>query len=236
MIFVYDDAKHNQYSLFRCLQDADMAWRICAAADILGGMLTPDDILIMPGGADLFYCEKLNGDGNRIIRDFVEQGGCYIGICAGAYYGAKRLDWDKGSIDGSRELAFYHGTAAGPVFDFIEDGDITKSWRKTITLRWADGSVTASHYQAGPVFTPDAGCEAEVLARYEDLPGHPAAIVKCRVGQGVAILSGSHIEVTQERGAQEIYTHQNPSVKRDLQENVRLCKKDSLIKIIEEVI
>lgn len=235
MIFVYDDAKHNQYSLMRALQYLALEWRICGAADILDGVLTPADTLIMPGGADLFYVEKLNGAGNQIIRAFVEEGGIYIGICAGAYYGTARLDWDNGDIAGTRELAFYQGTAIGPIYEFIEDGDITKSWRKTVTLEWADGTITHSHYQAGPVFEPDADCAAEVLARYADLPGVPAAIVKCRVGKGTAILSSPHIEVTQATADQEIYAHQNPSVTRDLQEAEKLCKDNMLKKLIESV-
>ena len=235
MIYLYDDATHNQYSLIRALQDLRLEWRICGAADIIDGFLSPSDTLIMPGGADLFYCEKLNGNGNRKIREFVESGGTYIGICAGAYYGAARLDWDKGDIAGVRELAFYQGMAIGPIYDFIEDGDITQSWRKTVTLEWADGTTTPAHYQGGPVFYPDAGCKAAVIARYADLPGAPAAIVRCRVGKGVALLCSPHLEVSQDSAMQEIYAHQNPSVTRDLHEAHKLCKNNTVEKLLESV-
>jgi biotin--protein ligase len=41
-------------------------------------------LLVIPGGADIPYTEALNGAGNNKIRQYVESGGSYLGICAGA--------------------------------------------------------------------------------------------------------------------------------------------------------
>jgi glutamine amidotransferase-like uncharacterized protein len=41
-------------------------------------------LLAVPGGADLPFCKALNGAPNERIRRFVEEGGAYLGICAGA--------------------------------------------------------------------------------------------------------------------------------------------------------
>ncbi|UUZ62721.1 BPL-N domain-containing protein [Polaromonas sp. P1-6] len=54
-------------------------------------------LFVMPGGADLPFCQALNGAPNERIRRFVEEGGAYLGICAGAYYAC-------------REIAFHAGT------------------------------------------------------------------------------------------------------------------------------
>ena len=43
--------------------------------DILDGVLQGKNIFVMPGGADLPYCKKLNGIGNEKIRKFIEDGG-----------------------------------------------------------------------------------------------------------------------------------------------------------------
>ena len=40
---------------------------------------------ILPGGRDRPYHAAFRGAGNRKIRAFVEKGGTYIGLCAGAY-------------------------------------------------------------------------------------------------------------------------------------------------------
>ena len=52
---------------------------------------------VMPGGADRPYCAALNGEGNRRIRAFVEAGGAYLGLCAGAYYASQRVEFELGS-------------------------------------------------------------------------------------------------------------------------------------------
>lgn len=93
--------------------------------------------LVMPGGADLPYCRRLNGRGNEIIRGmknhlqhsesihacgaatqkaemslvmqwhksmrvlsgsgYVEGGGAYIGLCAGAYYASSYVEFAIGT-------------------------------------------------------------------------------------------------------------------------------------------
>lgn len=79
------------------------------AKDILSGCLMEYVALIIPGGADLPYCERLNGAGNRAIREFVENGGLYVGICAGAYYGCREIAFIGADYDvfGARELGFF---------------------------------------------------------------------------------------------------------------------------------
>lgn len=67
------------------------------AKNVIEGKWTKKAFLfIMPGGADLLYLKKLNGPGNKIIKDFVTHGGAYLGICAGSYYGASYVEFDKG--------------------------------------------------------------------------------------------------------------------------------------------
>ncbi len=77
-------------------------------------------LLVMPGGRDLPYVTKLRGRGNKHIRDFVRDGGGYLGLCAGGYYGASFISFARGDrqleVIGSRELGFFPGMAEGPTF------------------------------------------------------------------------------------------------------------------------
>ncbi|EFJ50700.1 hypothetical protein VOLCADRAFT_88490 [Volvox carteri f. nagariensis] len=81
----------------------------------------------MPGGADLPYCKHLNGHGNRLLRDYVAGGGSYLGICAGAYYACRRVEFEVGGpleVVGDRELCFFPGAARGPAypgFDYLSE-------------------------------------------------------------------------------------------------------------------
>ncbi len=74
-------------------------------------------LLIMPGGASLPYSKKLNGIGNQNIINFVRNGGSFLGICAGAYYGCEYVEFAKNSdleILCHKELKFFPSKAIGP--------------------------------------------------------------------------------------------------------------------------
>ena len=44
-------------------------------------------LLVFPGGRDIPFHAALQGKGNELIQKFVREGGSFLGICAGGYYG-----------------------------------------------------------------------------------------------------------------------------------------------------
>ena len=66
------------------------------------------------------YVKKLQGKGNKNISNFVKNGGSYLGICAGGYYGCSSVQFAQGDplleVVGPRELALFPGISQGPVF------------------------------------------------------------------------------------------------------------------------
>jgi biotin--protein ligase len=166
-------------------------------------------LFVMPGGADRPYLEKLKGAGNANIRRYVENGGKFLGICAGAYYSADRIEFAKGDQDlevsGVRELKFFPDLVEGPTyagFDHRNASDPTGM--RAATIYWQ--AIEPFKRQAFVVFYNGGGhfVNAEkysnvvILARYaREAPSRqdqPAAIVECSFGQGKAILSGAHFE------------------------------------------
>lgn len=78
------------------------------------------DILIMPGGRDLFYHKALQGDKCGYIQQFVQEGGLYLGLCAGAYFASAWIDFipsESFQIQGKRDLGFWKGKAVGPLYN-----------------------------------------------------------------------------------------------------------------------
>ena len=76
------------------------------------------DKIVIPGGADCQYHTKLTGTGCNNIKKFVSNGGTYIGICAGGYFGCKHIEFAKGTvleICEDRDLGFFPGIARGPM-------------------------------------------------------------------------------------------------------------------------
>jgi glutamine amidotransferase-like uncharacterized protein len=163
--------------------------KVSAKEVISGTWRETASLFIMPGGRDIPYDRALRGAGNRQIKKFVEGGGCYLGICAGAYYGAAKVEFEIGTemeVDEERELGLYPGRAIGtlyPGFDY-------------------EGEAGAHIVQVGDShYYYNGGCgfpEADELlgvtvkGRYSD--SNIPAIVSCSLGKGIAILSGVHLE------------------------------------------
>ena len=52
---------------------------------IRNGALAKADLLVMPGGMANVEARDLGAEGQRAVRGFIEQGGSYVGTCAGAF-------------------------------------------------------------------------------------------------------------------------------------------------------
>ncbi|MCE5316846.1 MAG: BPL-N domain-containing protein [Parachlamydia sp.] len=158
-------------------------------------------LLIFPGGRDIPYHEALKGQANREIRSFVEEGGNYLGICAGGYYGSAQVEFEKGQpleVIASRELAFFPGTASGPAYGLNQFSYETEAGAHIARLQMSSQEIL-SYFNGGCSFEKaDEMPQVKVLARYQDLPTQPAAIVECAVGKGRAILCGVHPEYSAE--------------------------------------
>ena len=147
-------AFHNAHCLVFLLassQVMDPAWIPHASTP---AWMHEADIFVMPGGADRFYCHCLNGAPNSAIQRYVHQGGVYVGVCAGAYYGASYVEFDKGlqsEVSGARELAFYPGKAVGPLapYDYYSNSGARAA---RISLF---GKHTCLYYNGGCAFAPD---------------------------------------------------------------------------------
>ncbi len=178
----------------------DRGPRLVTAADVIGGKAFENcGLFIMPGGADIPYCRKLDGAGNRTIRAFVESGGVYLGICAGAYYGSASIRFQGSGgemIAGPRELGFLPGVAEGPLTALAPPYDETLHSAAVTQLVFPDGSQGGAFYFGGPAFTYKESPDIRVHARYAALPGTPPAIVEIAAGKGKAVLSGVHPEAS----------------------------------------
>lgn len=211
-ILVYQDFIHNSFPVYRALCETfgAQATRFCTAQDLRDGCLTPAvDLFVMPGGADLYYVEKLAGAPDSAISHYVRSGGRYLGICGGAYYAARSIAYAPGTphaVCGPRALAFFGGLAAGPVGPPTEMDEDGFQPPRLISLKlFATPEDAKAVYWGGPTFivqaaaqideqSPEAN-ETEVLAHY-DLPDAPSAIIRTRVGMGRAVLCGVHPEIS----------------------------------------
>jgi glutamine amidotransferase-like uncharacterized protein len=80
---------------------ADKGFEIATvtAEEIRGGALDRFDVLIQPGGSASAQSAKLGEEGCKHVKAFVDQGGGYIGICAGAYLASAEYPWSLHLLD-----------------------------------------------------------------------------------------------------------------------------------------
>lgn len=174
--------------------------------------------LVMPGGYDLPYCSLLHGKGADIIKGYVNEGGIYLGICAGAYFGTNFCDFHRGDrgdknngqeVLGKRELAFFKGSAVGPTLKPYTYRSEAGSCITSVLWQGEQSSGQGHTRQPQPYNVYfNGGCHfvgdfanTTVLAYYGNqkrreptYTGDLPAIIACRVGLGKAVLCGIHPE------------------------------------------
>lgn len=155
-------------------------------------------LLVLPGGRDLYYVQKLQGKGNINIQNYIKNGGNFLGICAGSYYSGNYLEFAKGTnieVVGTRELEIFKGTVKGPLFApyyYNSNKGARAAYLKINSELGLDIKDCYIFYNGGGYFVDAENIKnTEVLARYED---NKPAIIKCTYGNGTAILSGVHLE------------------------------------------
>lgn len=161
-------------------------------------------LLVFPGGRDVPYLNALP-HAAPIIRNYVRNGGSYLGLCAGAYFASARVEWEVGSMQevvGDRPLEFYPGTCEGCTYKGFSYNSEAGAYPVSLQPLDAYGEeidpLSGLYYNGGGHFV-DADEKSsegvESLMRYIGGEGDgKVAAVACRVGRGIALLFGVHIE------------------------------------------
>lgn len=146
------------------------------------------DILVFVGGWSSEYCHYIENHAN--IRSYVENGGCFVGFCAGAYYASSTMLWKGSHLD--YPLKLFSGTAAGPLsIGWGKPSEIELNKEITFNLEFED--TLEIWYFDGPCFTGISEPSTQVLARYRD--NGEAAVIAFSFGNGRVLLSGPHPEL-----------------------------------------
>ena len=166
-------------------------------ADIRNGKLAGVDVLIIPGGSSEHEYLEIQESGGEKIREFVRNGGKYVGICAGFHCS---LNHKKRF----RLLPYrYYRPAVGR--SAVVAVEFTKAGAERLGIK--PGGLRWVTYASGPIAQPDPkGPEAQVeeLAFYRSsvtrvdnsknsFSGFPGALFG-RVGKGLVMVTSFHPE------------------------------------------
>lgn len=176
------------------------------------GELDPREIcgFMLPGGAGPQYDQSIGKAGFDILREYVENGGVFYGICAGAYYASRELEWrpDHGPHKFKTPgLDFFNGLASGPEPALMANSHPAGGWKDACVVTFESHSLKSpaskrkqqgqALYWDGPVlFSRDHYQNTEIMAEIILNESRIPAILKIRHGQGMAILSTIHPEIS----------------------------------------
>ncbi len=168
------------------------------------GRLHDFDALLFGGGyAYPGYTVHVSDRGKARIQEFIQRGGAYIGICAGAYFACDSLDYEgyTWGDESGYDTDLYPSVCGGPVHEV----STYPHWAPATVdfpgheayAEFEEGEFQRQLYYAGGPFFPEPLPHIEVLATYADEgphQGEPAAVT-LPYGRGRVVLWGPHPEV-----------------------------------------
>ncbi|WP_339743668.1 BPL-N domain-containing protein [uncultured Rubinisphaera sp.] len=168
------------------------------------------DVLIMPGGMASAQANNLGETGRENVREFVNTGGGYVGICAGAYLSTTYRLWSLGIVNARVWDLSHWARGTGMVNLCMSD-----SGCKVLAV---PSKSVETYYGQGPLLVPGNSPDLpgyEVLASYETeiaKKGAPEgamtdahAIIRTMYGSGRVICYSPHPE--KEWGPKELMAH-----------------------------
>jgi len=151
------------------------------------------DFIVFPGGRADHMISGLSVKQINLIRDYVANGGSYMGVCAGAYFASNYTVWHgiEYGDDAGYVLDLYSGKAVGPIKEIGDyDTELIYNPQHPTNVTWYDGEVFNVTYWGGPYFTPVN--DVTVIAEYNKV--HKPAAIKFQYKSGRVLLFGFHPE------------------------------------------
>ncbi len=152
------------------------------------------NVLIIPGGWSYDYYKELGPTGEAAIKRFVQRGGGYLGVCAGAYLAAKAIVWEANIYHYSLGIADVLAIGPKPNYPWPTQAYIAINMTSIGIENGLNATYRALYY-GGPEFKPLDNNTVTVVAVYGD-SGNPA-IILTRYGEGRVALTGVHLEVSE---------------------------------------
>jgi len=162
------------------------------------------DLVLFPGGSATKQFNHIGSEGVQAVREFVESGGGYVGICAGAFLGSVNNSSTVGltllDVPYVKKLWKDGEDLRGDII--LSLNDTASPWKKADELH----TEIECHYHNGAIFPPyHLPKGITVLAAIKEGTGgkaksakmrRKATILKGKFGRGHVVLCGPHPEQT----------------------------------------
>jgi len=189
-VAIYDAGgvgKRGPRNLERVFSNTKSILRRVGVADINDGVLGQFDMVIFPGGSGSKQAAALGKDGKETVKEFIESGGGYVGICAGAFLAASNYSWSLGisnhktfcetiEVPGiGRKSMWFRGNSAPVTMELTDEGHaILGDFKGIIEVR----------YQNGPIMSPMG---MQRLGKFRSLAHFRSEVSKYKPQEGTMI-------------------------------------------------
>ena len=142
--------------------------------EVRSGKLQNFDVVVFPGGSGSKEAAALGKPGRDEVRSFVQRGGGYLGICAGAYLASADYEWSLHILDAKVIDRAHWARGSGDV-----EIDLTPAGQK---LLGSDTTRQTILYWQGPLLAPAGKAD---IPDYQTLGAYATEIAKNGAPQGV---------------------------------------------------
>lgn len=216
-VALYDDegaSENGVRNMTRLIDaDSDMTLVHLGAADVRPEVLSQFDVVVFGGGSGSREAATIGTEGAEAVQSFVNGGGGYVGVCAGAYLCSAHYSWSLKLIDthvftGKREVEgqgarsmWYRGKSSTQTMQLTDAGrKLFKDIPEHVDVRYQNGPIVSPQNFSGlPAYTPLAYFRSEQV-RYPPQEGtmiDTPAIVSGDYGEGRVISISPHPEATE---------------------------------------
>lgn len=169
--------------------------------EIAAGVLQNFDVVIFSGGSGSKESAAIGETGRENVRQFVREGGGYVGICAGAYLACTGFSWGVGVLNAKTVSSKWKRGKGDVEVEFTTPArEATGLDAGKKTIRYANGPIiTADKKEGIAPFEPLAFFRTELAENDSPkgaMTGSPA-IVRGVFGKGRVISSSPHPEQTE---------------------------------------
>ncbi len=119
--------------------------RVIGPVEVQNNSITQFDVLIFPGGSGGKQAAAIGEKGRENVRNFVRDGGSYVGICAGCYLACENFSWSLKILDAKTKSSKWRRGKKVLELGFTDTGkEVMK----------VDRDAAPVLYQNGPVMEP----------------------------------------------------------------------------------
>lgn len=167
---------------------------------IAAGGLAGYDVVIFSGGSGGTQARALGDEGRAKVREFVKNGGGYVGICAGAYLACSNFSWGLGILNASTVSSkWMRGSGFMDVEVTVDGAPIIGPVNGIFKVRYNNGPIIKPGDRADlPAYRPLSLFRSEVAKNGSPvgvMVNSPAQAV-ASFGKGRVFISSPHPENT----------------------------------------